>query len=66
MSDERKMILTMLAEGKISAEDLDLLILTDSPDEVRDVIVRAQQDREWRRQQEEGARQVAREAYGRR
>ena len=57
---------TMLADGKISAEDLDLLILTDSPDEVRDVIVRAQQDREWRRQQEEGARQVAREAYGRR
>lgn len=57
---------TMLADGKISAEDLDLLILTDSPDEVRDVIVRARQDREWRRRQEEGARQVAKMAYGRR
>ncbi len=56
----------MLTAGKVAAADLELLILTDSPDEVRDVIVRAHQDREWRRAQEEGARQAAKVAYGRR
>ncbi|MEZ4594169.1 MAG: TIGR00730 family Rossman fold protein [Chloroflexota bacterium] len=56
---------SMLAEGKIAAEDLDLLILTDSAEEVRDAIVRALQDQNWRLAREEGARQVARQAYGR-
>jgi len=30
---------TMLAEGKISQEDLDLVLLTDDPEEARDHIV---------------------------
>lgn len=55
---------SMLAEGKISPEDLDLLILTDSAEEARDAIVRSLQDQAWRFEQEEGARNVARQAYG--
>ncbi len=55
---------SMLADGKISPEDLDLLILTDSAEEARDAIVRSLQDRDWRLRQEEGARSVARKAYG--
>jgi uncharacterized protein (TIGR00730 family) len=55
---------SMLVEGKISAEDLDLLILTDSAEEARDAIVRSLQDRAWRLEREEGARKVARRAYG--
>lgn len=55
---------SMLAGGKISPEDLDLLILTDSAEEVRDAILRCLQDQAWRLEQEEGARNVARQAYG--
>ena len=55
---------TMLANGKISPEDLDLLILTDSAEEARDAILRCLQDQQWRLAQEEGARNVARQAYG--
>ena len=32
---------TMLAEGKVAAADLDKLLVTDSPEEVRDIIVRS-------------------------
>lgn len=32
---------TMLAEGKISPEDLDLMVMTDSPQEVRDLVLAA-------------------------
>jgi uncharacterized protein (TIGR00730 family) len=52
---------TMLAEGKIAAEDLDLMIVTDSPQEVRDLLVRAHEEN-WRAEQEEGARAATREA----
>ena len=55
---------TMLSEGKISAADLDLLIVTDSPTEVRDLIVKSAQGQEWRTQQEEGAREVTRAVLG--
>jgi uncharacterized protein (TIGR00730 family) len=51
---------TLLAEGKIAAEDLDLLIVTDSPEEVRDLIVRAHEEN-WRAEQEEGARAATRQ-----
>lgn len=54
---------TMLAEGKISADDLKLLIVTDSPTEARDVIVTAYQER-WREKEEEGARQKTRQVLG--
>ncbi len=56
----------MLAGGKISPEDLDLLILTDSAEEARDAIVQSLKDKNWRFAQEEGARHEARKAYGRR
>jgi len=48
---------TLLVEGAISPEDLDLMLISDSPDEVRDIIVRSMEDPSWREQQEEGARQ---------
>ncbi|MCB9009802.1 MAG: TIGR00730 family Rossman fold protein [Ardenticatenaceae bacterium] len=57
---------SMLAGGKISPGDLDLLILTDSAEEARDAIVRCLQDQAWRLDQEEGARHEARKAYGQR
>ena len=55
---------TMLAEGKISSPDLDLLIVTDSPAEVRDMIVRSTAEGRWRSEQEEGAREVTRQVLG--
>jgi uncharacterized protein (TIGR00730 family) len=42
----------MLAEGKISPEDLDLLLVTDSPEQVRDAVVTGTEKAGWRRQQE--------------
>ena len=54
---------TMQAEGKISADDLKLLIITDSPTEARDIIVSAREQR-WREEQEEGAREKTREVLG--
>ncbi len=55
---------TLLAEGKICPEDLDLLIVSDSPEEVRDLIVRAYRNT-WRVEQEEGARAATRQALKR-
>jgi predicted Rossmann-fold nucleotide-binding protein len=55
---------TMLAQGKISPPDLDLLILSDSPEEIRDIIISCFQDDGWRQEQEESARQKTREVYG--
>ncbi len=54
----------MLAEGKISAPDLDLLILTDSPEEVRDIIVSCFKNESWRVEQEESARETTRQVLG--
>jgi uncharacterized protein (TIGR00730 family) len=55
---------TMLAEGKISAADLDLLFITDSPDDARDIILRCAQESSWRGQQEAEARDVTRQVFG--
>lgn len=55
---------TMMAQGKIAAADLDLLILTDSPEEVRDIIVSVFKEEGWRREQEESARQETRQVFG--
>ena len=50
---------TMLAEGKIAAEDLELLLVTDSPEEARDLIVSSLAE-QWRSRQEEPARTTTR------
>lgn len=55
---------TMLAEGKISNADLELLLLTDSAEEVRDIIVHSMDEPQVRQQVEARAREVARMAYG--
>ncbi|MBV9789823.1 MAG: TIGR00730 family Rossman fold protein [Chloroflexi bacterium] len=55
---------TMLSEGKISEADLDLMVVTDSPSEVRDLIVQSVQGQHCRAEQEEGARQATRQALG--
>ncbi len=54
----------LLAECNIGPEDLDLLILTDSPEEVRDIVVRSVRDKDWRIHQEERARQTTRSVMG--
>jgi uncharacterized protein (TIGR00730 family) len=45
----------VLAEGRISPQDLDLILVTDSPAQVREVIVSAAAHADWRRKQEEQA-----------
>jgi uncharacterized protein (TIGR00730 family) len=55
---------TMLARANICPEDLDLLLITDSPEEVRDLVVRSIEDESWRTQQEEGARRKTRQVMG--
>jgi uncharacterized protein (TIGR00730 family) len=54
---------TMLAEGKISEEDLDLLYITDSIEEAADIIVECARTESWRSEQEESARAVTRQVY---
>jgi uncharacterized protein (TIGR00730 family) len=50
----------MLAEGKISPADLDLLMVTDSVEEIRDIIVKSFNEARWRTEQEDRARSVTR------
>jgi uncharacterized protein (TIGR00730 family) len=54
---------TMLAEGKIAPPDLDLLMITDSLEEARDLIIKSVQEQSWRPQQEHAAREVTRRAF---
>jgi uncharacterized protein (TIGR00730 family) len=54
---------TMLTAGNICASDLDLMAVTDSPEEVRDLVVKAMKDKTWRETSEETARQETRKAY---
>lgn len=54
---------TMLTEGKIAAEDIDLMLVTDSPQEACDFIVRARQNSAEQRAKEARAQEVARQAY---
>jgi uncharacterized protein (TIGR00730 family) len=53
---------TMLVEGKIAAADLDLVLLTDSPEETVDYLQHCLQD--GRAQEEETARAVTRQVFG--
>ncbi|MFC6878403.1 MULTISPECIES: TIGR00730 family Rossman fold protein [Actinomadura] len=53
---------TMLPSGKISPEDMDLIHVTDDPDEVVRIVVDAHHLHEQRLQEEEAARAAAREA----
>lgn len=56
---------TMLAEAKICPADLDLLVVTDSPEEVRDIIVRSVHEQRWRTEQEADSRAATQQAYAR-
>jgi len=52
----------MLAEGKIAAADLDLLVVADTPEQVRDLVVQSVKEQRWRSEQEAEARAVTRRA----
>jgi len=54
----------LLAEGKISADDTQLMITSDSPEEIRDMVVRSAEDQSWRAPHEEGARSAMKHAVG--
>ena len=52
---------TPLSDGKIAAGDLNLLLVTDSPEEARDHIVRSVQDSAWREAEESASLEAARQ-----
>src|SRR5262245_24038683 len=54
---------TLLAEGKIAPADLALLVISDSPAEIRDLIVACAREECWRPEQEHEAREVTRRAF---
>ena len=54
---------TMLAEGKISAPDLDLIFLTDDPAEVRDHIIRCHKDDSVLAEKETSAREATKSVF---
>jgi uncharacterized protein (TIGR00730 family) len=56
----------MLPAGNISPADLDLIDITDSPQEVADLINKAMIEGGWLQEREEAARRATRKAYQRR
>jgi uncharacterized protein (TIGR00730 family) len=56
---------SVLAGGKISAPDLDLITITDSPEEVRDLVIEAMKKGGWIEKKEEKARRETRRVYER-
>ena len=54
---------TMLAGGKISPADLDLITVTDSPEEVREQVTQAMIEGGWLESKERAAREETRKAY---
>lgn len=55
---------TMLAEGRISAADMDLLLISDSPEDTCEMILSVTADQTWREEVEESARDVTRKVVG--
>lgn len=56
---------TMLTYGNISAADLDLMVVSDSPSEIRDLIVTAMSENGWNKEKEEAAHEVTRKVFTR-
>jgi uncharacterized protein (TIGR00730 family) len=56
---------TMLAEGKIAAEDIELLLVTDDIKEAVELIVECARTESWRSEKEADARAVTRQVLGR-
>ncbi len=54
---------TLLAEGKVSEEDLSLLMSTDDPEQVRDIVLEASRGQGTRRAQEARAQANTRRVY---
>lgn len=54
---------TMLAEGKVAAADLALIVVTDSPTEVRDLVLRSLDGASARAAQEQQAQAATKQAY---
>ena len=54
---------TMLAAGNISAPDLELMIVSDSPEEIRDLVLKAMADH-WCEEREAAAREVSEKVFG--
>ena len=54
---------TVQAGGKISPPDLDLLQVTDSPEQVRQLVIQAMVQGGWLEEKEEAARQETRRVY---
>jgi uncharacterized protein (TIGR00730 family) len=54
---------TMLSAGNISQADLDLMVVSDSEEEVRDMIMEAMIEGGWCKSKEEAARDETRKAY---
>jgi len=54
---------TLLRRGTIAVADLDLMVVVDTPQEVRDHILAAMQEGGWRCSKEEAARQETRKVY---
>lgn len=57
------MRLKLLGEGKISQDDLDLLVVSDSPAEACEYIVHALREKGWHASREEGARRITQEVF---
>jgi uncharacterized protein (TIGR00730 family) len=53
----------MLAKGNISPADLDLIVVTDSPEEIRDLVMDSLVENGWCERKEAAAREETRKAY---
>jgi uncharacterized protein (TIGR00730 family) len=54
---------TMLSGGKIARPDLDLMVVSDTPQQVRDLILDAMVEQGWSEPREEAAREVTRRVF---